>query len=175
MSPGPDGPIEANLQGGVHHTQPPPRGRLQGGHQWHFGIWDLCEKCFETALNIEHFEFMFFSALSFWRTYDHDAGVKKNKLIFFAQASATTRFGPLSWSGSMILHLQAFPRILEFFAAIHCWAFRPFQTKPNHTELMGVDQISQFVNFYQISQCWPNFTMLKKNHNFTYLPTRQLG
>ena len=57
VSPGPDGPIEANLQGGVHNIQPPPRGRLQGGDQWHFGIWNLCEKCFETALNRIMFSF----------------------------------------------------------------------------------------------------------------------
>ena len=40
---------------------------------------------------------------------------------------------------------------------IHCWDFIPIQTKPNHTKLMGVDQISQFL---------PNFAISTKFHNF---------
>ena len=64
---------------------------------------------------------------------------------------------------------------------IHCWDFIPIQTKPNHTKLMGVDQISQFLpnfaistkfhNFGQISQLRHSFIISAQIHTFFFYKT----
>ena len=66
---------------------------------------------------------------------------------------------------------------------IHCWDFIPIQTKPNHTKLMGVDQISQFLpnfaistkfhNFGQISQLRHSFIISAQIHTFFFTKLRQ--